>query len=106
MNKKELTAIHEVTGSYDDYVNQRNEAFKTLQEELKQRGLHPTCSLEGNVKTLAALGEKETDRALLLYRRYFEADTKLWIITQLGLGQANAQGRGFDLGCPRSAPNT
>lgn len=100
MNKKELTAIHEVTGSYDDYVNQRNEAFKTLQEELKQRGIHPTCSLEGNVKTLAALGEKETDRALVLYRRYWEADAKLWLISMLGLGLANADGHSFSLGCP------
>lgn len=100
MTKKELAAIHSVTRSYDDYQSQRDEAFKALQDELRQRGIIPSCSLEGNVKALASLGAKETDRALELYRRYWEADAKLSLITMLGLGLANADGHSFRLGCP------
>lgn len=101
MTKKELAAIHGVTGSYEDYRQHRDEVFTILQEELTQRGLKPSCSLQGNFRELALLGAKEMDRALVLMHRYWDADSKMHIIMNLGLNLANVANKPFDLGCPK-----
>ena len=98
LNKKELAAIQDVTSLYDNYVQQRREAFDTLKLELEQRGIKPSQCVEGNAEALAATGEAGIKRALYLYRKYYAADTKCSMILNLGLNLANATGKNFPLG--------
>lgn len=98
LNKKELAAIQDITSLYDNYVQMQGEAFDTLQLELEQRGIKPSCSVEHNAETLAATGEVGIKRALYLYRKYYAADAYLFTIRQLAHNLANATGKNFPLG--------
>lgn len=98
LNKKELTAIQDVTSLYDEYVEQRSEAFDTLKLELEQRGIETSQCVEHNAETLASTGEDGIKRALYLYRKYYAADTKCSTILNLGFNLANATGKNFPLG--------
>lgn len=98
LNKKELAAIQDVTGQYENARQMMDEAFDTLKLELEQRGIKPSCSLEGNAEALAATGELGIRRALYLYRKYNTGDTMISQINQLAHNLANATGKNFPLG--------
>jgi hypothetical protein len=102
LNKKELAAIQDVTSMYDNYVQMQNEAFETLQLELKQRCFNPSQCLESNAEALASIGGPEgIKRALYLYRKYSMADAYLSQIRHLASNLANATGKNFPLGTPK-----
>lgn len=98
LNKKELAAIQDVTSLHDNYVQIRNEAFDTLQLELRQRGIKPSQCVQHNLETLAATGEAGIKRALYLNEKYFTADAYIHLIQHLGTNLANATGKNFPLG--------
>lgn len=101
LNKKELAAIQDVTSLCENYVQMRDEAFETLQLELKQRGIQTSQSVNSNAETLAATGQKGIKRALYLYKKYFMANAYIDLISHLGTNLANATGKNFPLGTPK-----
>lgn len=101
LNKKELAAIQDVTSLYDNYVQMQKEAFDTLQLELEQRGIKPSCSVEHNAELLAATGEVGIKRALNLHKKYYMGDAYLSTIRQLAHNMANATNKNFPLGTPK-----
>jgi len=93
MKKAEKTAYTNWNKEMTVQGNMMDTYFKQMQELYEEcGGGHPTCSLEGNLSyLLTSSNEKIRNRALNIYRNYWQANGQYDALLQLGQAFADVQ---------------
>lgn len=93
MTGREQKAYKAWSRNMDTQGDMRDTYFKQMQALFEESGGgRASCSLEGNLSYLLTSNDETTrNRALMLYRKYYEADAKYTAFMELAQGLANAK---------------